>query len=66
MLFVVGQLGRHYFEAKGIDIDINFQYYRLSYNDRKCNDYFIIRIFIREGAGCILCGFIVISVLSLH
>lgn len=26
MLFVVGQLGRHYFEAKGIDIDINFQY----------------------------------------
>lgn len=25
-LFVVGQLGRHYFEKKDIDIDINFQY----------------------------------------
>lgn len=26
MLFVVGQLGRHYFEKKNIPIDINFQY----------------------------------------
>ena len=26
MLFVVGQLGRHYFEKKDITIDINFQY----------------------------------------
>ena len=26
MLFVVGQLGRHYFEKKGIPIDINFKY----------------------------------------
>ncbi len=26
MLFVIGQLGRHYFEKKNINIDINFQY----------------------------------------
>ncbi len=26
MLFVVGQLGRHYFEKKGIPVDINFKY----------------------------------------
>ncbi|MCI6360803.1 MAG: ATP synthase F1 subunit gamma [Eubacterium coprostanoligenes] len=26
MLFVVGQLGRHFFEKKGIPIDINFRY----------------------------------------
>ena len=26
MLFVIGQLGRHYFEKKDINIDINFQY----------------------------------------
>lgn len=26
MLFVVGQIGRHYFEQKGVDVDIHFNY----------------------------------------